>query len=505
MANALLGGFGAGYNFGKGIADDAVKARKLNAFADLASQAYQADGPAQNALVSQAVAISPEDGMALGKQLQVSDEQREKGLINAARMLTGVPLQHRDGVYQRMRPALERRYGLTGLPATYDEQVDSIANQLAALGGVEDNTPADIRTLQALRDNPELAELDMKRRQATFGRPQLVETEQGYYWATPGGEASPVRPAGQPASGFQGGTIDTGDGVMTAPAGGFSVDAIIAAEQQRALDAGEPPLSPREVASLRSAYLESNPSALQAGGGTSSGILRPPSKPVDQIRTLAPEELTSYGLQPGTVAQMDSAGRISVVSKPAEPDKPKQMPVGALRMVQDAREGLAVARGVNQSLSRIQGQLAAGQLDLGPIQNWISRGRNAAGMSSEESRNYQLMMSSLEKLRNDTLRLNKGVQTEGDAQRAWNELLANVNDEQAVMDQLDRLMEINRRAEQLQMENLQYVESNYRAGTGPASPDTSDGYRVGQVLEVGGKRYRVTGGDPNDPDLEEVP
>lgn len=30
-------------------------------------------------------------------------------------------------------------------------------------------------------------------------------------------------------------------------------------------------------------------------------------------------------------------------------------------------------------------------------------------------------------------------------------------------------------------------------------------YSVGQTIEVGGKRYRVTGGDPNDPDVEEVP
>lgn len=30
-------------------------------------------------------------------------------------------------------------------------------------------------------------------------------------------------------------------------------------------------------------------------------------------------------------------------------------------------------------------------------------------------------------------------------------------------------------------------------------------YTVGQVIEVGGKKYRVTGGDLNDPDVEEIP
>lgn len=39
---------------------------------------------------------------------------------------------------------------------------------------------------------------------------------------------------------------------------------------------------------------------------------------------------------------------------------------------------------------------------------------------------------------------------------------------------------------------------------GGGSTANSGGYRVGQVIEVNGKRYRVTGGDPNDPDVEEV-
>ena len=29
-------------------------------------------------------------------------------------------------------------------------------------------------------------------------------------------------------------------------------------------------------------------------------------------------------------------------------------------------------------------------------------------------------------------------------------------------------------------------------------------YTIGQVIPMNGKKYRVTGGDPNDPDIEEV-
>ncbi len=148
-------------------------------------------------------------------------------------------------------------------------------------------------------------------------------------------------------------------------------------------------------------------------------------------------------------------------SDPNRQDQQRPLPVGALRMIQDAREGLSVSGGIDTSLRRIYDQVATGRLDLGPWRNRASAAQNWAGMSDENSRNYQMMMSSLEKLRNDSLRLNKGVQTEGDAQRAWNELLANVNDEKAVMVQLERIMEINQRAMILQQENINAIEANY--------------------------------------------
>jgi hypothetical protein len=40
------------------------------------------------------------------------------------------------------------------------------------------------------------------------------------------------------------------------------------------------------------------------------------------------------------------------------------------------------------------------------------------------------------------------------------------------------------------------------AAAAVSAPAASGGHQVGDVLTVGGKQYRVTGGDPNDPDLE---
>jgi hypothetical protein len=62
--------------------------------------------------------------------------------------------------------------------------------------GQQDNTPSAIRELQLLQANPELADLDMRRRTAGFDRPQLIQTDQGYAWATPQG-ATPLNYGGQ--------------------------------------------------------------------------------------------------------------------------------------------------------------------------------------------------------------------------------------------------------------------------------------------------------------------
>ncbi|MOA00624.1 hypothetical protein D3C78_1199960 [compost metagenome] len=56
------------------------------------------------------------------------------------------------------------------------------------------------------------------------------------------------------------------------------------------------------------------------------------------------------------------------------------------------------------------------------------------------------MMATMEKLRNESLRLNAGVQTDGDAQRAWNELLTNINDPQLVRQRLQEIKALNERA-----------------------------------------------------------
>lgn len=109
-------------------------------------------------------------------------------------------------------------------------------------------------------------------------------------------------------------------------------------------------------------------------------------------------------------------------------------------------ENIQAAVGMNGMLDKTAAQLEDERLQLGPVRNLVSQGRNFLGMSDDVSRNFASFKSNLEKLRNDSLRLNKGVQTEGDAQRAWNELFTNLNDQNLVKQRLSEIEAINQRA-----------------------------------------------------------
>ena len=111
----------------------------------------------------------------------------------------------------------------------------------------------------------------------------------------------------------------------------------------------------------------------------------------------------------------------------------KPLPIGALKLQQEAVDALSAANNTISLTDNINKKLDKNLLELGPVANLINKGRNMAGMSTPQSINYGLMTTDLEKLRNDTLRLNKGVQTEGDAIRAMNEVVQSKNDRYSIL------------------------------------------------------------------------
>ncbi len=139
----------------------------------------------------------------------------------------------------------------------------------------------------------------------------------------------------------------------------------------------------------------------------------------------------------------------------------KPLPPAALKMQVEATENLSAAKAAQDLSNSIMQKVDAGQLQISPFKNILNTGRNMAGISTPESVAFADLQTSLEKLRNDTLRLNKGVQTEGDAQRAMNEVLQSVNDPEVLKGAMARLNAINERAAALQQENINQIRSNY--------------------------------------------
>lgn len=149
--------------------------------------------------------------------------------------------------------------------------------------------------------------------------------------------------------------------------------------------------------------------------------------------------------------------------QPAAAGRP--LPAAALKLQQDELDAIGLASGIEKDLGAFDEQIGSGALQLGRVKNWESEARNwwGSGTADANSKNYASFNATLEKLRNDSLRLNKGVQTEGDAVRAWNELIANITDAGLVRQRIAEIRAINRRAVDLRQFKIDTLRSNYGA------------------------------------------
>lgn len=143
--------------------------------------------------------------------------------------------------------------------------------------------------------------------------------------------------------------------------------------------------------------------------------------------------------------------------------KPKPLPSTVVKEQNNMLAELGLANAIEADLGAFRDQIWTGKLNLGLKENFKSGVKNTLGMSDANSRNFQSFRAQLEKMRNDSLRLNKGVQTEGDAQRAWDELIANINDEEVVVQRLDEIARINQRAADLKKLQIDQMRSNFGA------------------------------------------
>jgi len=170
----------------------------------------------------------------------------------------------------------------------------------------------------------------------------------------------------------------------------------------------------------------------------------------------------NYNSKAGYQTVVDADGNEAQVPAYSQPSKP--LPVGAIKE-QDAKlTDIAIAQNNQADLQHFSNLLDSGELNLSLLGNLFNTGRNSVGLSTDESRNLQSFKSTLEKMRNDSLRLNKGVQTEGDSVRAWNELINNISDEDVVKQRLTEIQDLNERAVEQKRQQIDTLRKNYNAG-----------------------------------------
>jgi hypothetical protein len=180
----------------------------------------------------------------------------------------------------------------------------------------------------------------------------------------------------------------------------------------------------------------------------------------------------------------------------------KPLPTSALRIVDEAKQASAAANDSKMIVDRAIKTLESGGVNLGAVRNLESRTRNFMGKSDDNSRAYADIRQTLEKLRNNYLLLAKGVQTEGDAQRAWNsEIGENVqNDNALALQQLRKAQEMTDRALAAQESRIETVYSNFGAGPpGSAPPAATAPAKQAPMKGTVVKGYKFKGGDPADP------
>ncbi|MNM07002.1 Peptidase M15 [compost metagenome] len=187
----FLASLGAGYKFGQQIKQQ----RDQSQLNQLAAQSYSAPREQREAIGSRIASLSPDAAIAQKKAWAADDESDQKELMGMARFIKAAPPEQQQKAYQNaVLPRLRAR-GMDAPDWTPETQgtilqtVDALAS--AFNGGKANNPydglPADIQSLQLLRDNPALAKMDIERRQAGGMVPKLVQTAQGYGWGTPGG------------------------------------------------------------------------------------------------------------------------------------------------------------------------------------------------------------------------------------------------------------------------------------------------------------------------------
>lgn len=404
--------------------------------ARLAGMAYAAPADQQREYVQQAVQVDPRSGFALADSLGGDRAERMKGLSQKARLLVGY---HRAGNSQYVNslyPQIAQEaqsLGLgQGIPTQWNDSFLAGMEQLAELGGGPQGIGVQSTYVDA---NGNRVAIMRDGSTAILGQNapqnQIIDTGAGFYGVNRGNlQAAPVMIGGRPG---------------IAPAG------IGAGGMPYRIDPGLPP----EAQALAEADA--------ANGGASNAYTVQGSMPA-QLRSApkpgAPSDIErrlqladQYGATPEEKRRM-------VIGREGAAAGAKPLPVGALNQLMQVEDALGATANVSAIIKKHADRMKNGELVVGPVDSLGAMARTKLGITNANDVNLNEWRSDLTRIVNESLRLNKGVQTEGDAQRAANELMT-ATDQQTASRALRRLAEFNQRAIELQKRKRETIRKNY--------------------------------------------
>lgn len=149
--------------------------------------------------------------------------------------------------------------------------------------------------------------------------------------------------------------------------------------------------------------------------------------------------------------------------------KPVRMTTAAFKAEEEDFTALDTNANINQDIDKFSALLESGEMTLSAFDKPADFLATTFGYADEVNANRSDFRTFVKKLVLDSLRLNKGTQTEGDAQRATEAIFENINDERAVLRRLNELKRINERA----LANKKRSINRRRANEGVAAFDFS--------------------------------
>lgn len=176
------------------------------------------------------------------------------------------------------------------------------------------------------------------------------------------------------------------------------------------------------------------------------------------------------------IAQMNNDTRqfLGQLAQNMKGDKP--LSSTDLRMVNDARQSLQAADfNLGEAMSFVS-LIDDKKMNFGAGENALSTVRTLIGSTNESDQNKLNLQQWVEKASADVLRMDVGVKTEGDAQRAKTQVLSSLskNDPKAVKASLEQYIKVLQSAKQIQQDKLNTIAEE-RNRPNLASVPTSSG------------------------------